>query len=38
MVIEKPGKRTIVKQAKYVAGTFVDCFCRPDDHSGDFDV
>ena len=26
------------KEAKSIAGTFVDCFCRPGDHSGDFTV
>jgi hypothetical protein len=38
MVIGKGGKMTIVEKAKPVAGSFIDCFCRPADHSGDFDV
>jgi hypothetical protein len=38
MVIGKGGKMTIVEQARSVAGSFIDCFCRPVDHSGDFDV
>jgi hypothetical protein len=31
-------KETVDKKAKSVAGTFVDRFCRPGDHSGDFTV
>jgi hypothetical protein len=38
MVIQRRGKRTIVEKAKSIAVTFIDCFCRPGDHSGDFDV